>query len=667
MPASQSGRRDEPGQQGGAQRRATAACDAPRGPAATTTARTERRRDEREQRAATDALAASSQTTIRAWSASHFSRSCPASSAAARPMCASCCAALATRRRAGLPRAPAAGRAGRGGGLPSSRRRSTLRAQPPSVLAAMAGCRAVRARYARLPARRRRRALPADAPRPADARRASLTLHDVQHLDLPQLFSRTERAYRAVAYDRSARRADRVIVISEFVQRPRGRAARPRPGAGCTSIPLGVDHDVVPPGRRSEREPFLLYPARPWPHKNHARLFEAFALLRRDRPELRLVLTGGGDFAALPDGVEARGRLPLAGGRRADAARRRRSSSPRSTRGSALPPLEAMACGCPVACSDAAALPEVVGDAARLFDPHDPEAIAAGVLDVLDEPAPWVERGLLRAAALLVGRDRAPHRRGLPRAAARARRPRRCARRPPRPSTRSTSSAGRSRRGGAATTSSSAVRQSEPVAGREETALHRAGPPGSRPTRLRRSAAPTQPPRPAPCRTALPRASSAGSRARSTTPGVDRGHVVVGDRRAPLDRAVETEVARVRVQPLLLRAGADDQRADVATVAAQPGNRAQHVLMALLPDEPADRERRDARWAAAVSTNRAVSIPGGETSSRSSAARLRAASMRRARSVGAAGTGRPGGSSRAADACRGSAGRHPRTGSSPTR
>jgi alpha-1,3-rhamnosyl/mannosyltransferase len=66
--------------------------------------------------------------------------------------------------------------------------------------------------------------------------------------------------------------------------------------------------------------------------------------------------------------------------------------------GFGLPPLEAMACGCPVACSNAAALPETVGDAARLFDPFDPKAIAAAVLEVLDAPEEWTRRGLERAA-----------------------------------------------------------------------------------------------------------------------------------------------------------------------------------------------------------------------------------------------------------------------------
>ena len=118
--------------------------------------------------------------------------------------------------------------------------------------------------------------------------------------------------------------------------------------------------------------------------------------MRRERPELRLVLTGGGEFAALPDGVEARGHIPW----RDVVDLMQRASAlvfPSLYEGFGQPPLEAMACGCPVASSNAGALPEVVGDAARLFDPHDPAAIAAAVLDLLADPAPWRERGLARA------------------------------------------------------------------------------------------------------------------------------------------------------------------------------------------------------------------------------------------------------------------------------
>ena len=61
------------------------------------------------------------------------------------------------------------------------------------------------------------------------------------------------------------------------------------------------------------------------------------------------------------------------------------------------PPLEAMACGCPVVAARAGALPEVCGDAARYVDPVSPESIAEGVADVLDHPGDLVPRGLERA------------------------------------------------------------------------------------------------------------------------------------------------------------------------------------------------------------------------------------------------------------------------------
>jgi glycosyltransferase involved in cell wall biosynthesis len=68
--------------------------------------------------------------------------------------------------------------------------------------------------------------------------------------------------------------------------------------------------------------------------------------------------------------------------------------------GFGLPPLEAMAAGCPVAVSDSSSLPEVVGDAGLYFDPAQPEAIASTVFRILDSPElrrRLVESGLQRA------------------------------------------------------------------------------------------------------------------------------------------------------------------------------------------------------------------------------------------------------------------------------
>jgi glycosyltransferase involved in cell wall biosynthesis len=218
-----------------------------------------------------------------------------------------------------------------------------------------------------------------------------VTVHDLQHLDHPELFSRAERLWRARTHERSARDADAVVVPSQFVRR-RAIELLGLPPERVHAIPWGVDHKRFRPGDE-EREPFLLYPARPWPHKNHATLFEAFARLREERPELRLVLTGGGhEGRPVPAGVDVRGHVST------DelAALYRRTAClvfPSLYEGFGQPPLEAMAAGAPVAASNLPAIAEVAGEAAALFDPADSEDIAAVVSAVLESPERFAAAG----------------------------------------------------------------------------------------------------------------------------------------------------------------------------------------------------------------------------------------------------------------------------------
>jgi glycosyltransferase involved in cell wall biosynthesis len=216
---------------------------------------------------------------------------------------------------------------------------------------------------------------------------AAVTVHDVLHRE-PLRSPR--RLLRRLTYDRSSRRARVVIVPSEFV---RGRAHELLgiPLDRLRVVPHGIDHDRFHPGDE-EREGFLFYPAEPWLHKNHARLFEAFARLRAERPELELVLTG--TFRDLPPGVRTLGRVDW----HALPALYRRAGAlvfPSLYEGFGLPPLEAMASGCPVACSTAGSLPEVCGDAAVYFDPASVDETVDAVRRALE--GDLVSKGIERA------------------------------------------------------------------------------------------------------------------------------------------------------------------------------------------------------------------------------------------------------------------------------
>jgi len=188
-----------------------------------------------------------------------------------------------------------------------------------------------------------------------------------------------------------------VVVTSEFV-RERALDALELDPTRIHVVPLAIDHTVFGPGR-DEPEPFVLYPARPWPHKNHARLFEAFASLRQTRPRLRLLLTGGGHerLGALPEGIESLGTVSTS----ALASLYRRAAClvfPSLYEGFGLPPLEAMACGCPVAASNAGAIPEVCGDAAVYFDPTDVEAMVSAMVEADGRRDALRAKGFARAA-----------------------------------------------------------------------------------------------------------------------------------------------------------------------------------------------------------------------------------------------------------------------------
>ena len=230
-------------------------------------------------------------------------------------------------------------------------------------------------------------------PRPSRGQAFVQSLLDIQHIDLPDLFSGVERAYRRRFYEGAAAKADAIVTISHFAKERMVELLN-LPADKIVVAHLGVNADEFVPNL-GPREEFVLYPARGWRHKNHARLIEAMRVLRRDRPGLRLVLTGGAldSLGALPDWVDRRGLVSLEELR--DLYRRASALVfPSLYEGFGLPPLEAMASGCPVAASNSGSIPEVCGDAAVLFDARDVDAIAAGVQAALERAPELTVAGL---------------------------------------------------------------------------------------------------------------------------------------------------------------------------------------------------------------------------------------------------------------------------------
>jgi glycosyltransferase involved in cell wall biosynthesis len=160
-------------------------------------------------------------------------------------------------------------------------------------------------------------------------------------------------------------------------------------------------------------DPFILYAGNIKPHKNLGRLIEAFHIFRHRGTEfeqVKLVIIGDeiSKYAALRHAVHRHklhkhvrffGFVPA----KTLAILYRLAAVfvfPSLYEGFGLPPLEAMASGTPVITSNVSSLPEVVGDAAILIDPLQPEAIADALARVLTDSALREDlraRGLERA------------------------------------------------------------------------------------------------------------------------------------------------------------------------------------------------------------------------------------------------------------------------------
>jgi len=236
-------------------------------------------------------------------------------------------------------------------------------------------------------------------------------LHDAAVFDCPEAYTRMFVSWYRWLFRRLGRRGMVLLTVSEFSRERLARALGVAPER-IGVVGNGADHlariEPDPSARAAhglDSTPYLIVVSSRQRTKNHAAIVAAWC--RLGRSDARLVMVGRTHPRVFRRDltIEAAGVVQL--GAVDDAALKallqgaRGLVFPSLYEGFGLPPVEAMACGCPVLTANAAALPEVCGDAALYVDPHDEAALASSMARLLDDAAlraELVSRGRRQAA-----------------------------------------------------------------------------------------------------------------------------------------------------------------------------------------------------------------------------------------------------------------------------
>lgn len=250
--------------------------------------------------------------------------------------------------------------------------------------------------------------------------RSVFTLHDLIFLKYPEYHKGYNRVFLTLMMPRFLRAADHIIAVSEHSMRD-AIAAYGLPEEKFTVVYEAVDSRYRPCDDQERLDAFrrryglparyLLNVSTIEPRKGQKGLLDVYAALLDEFPDLGLVIVGRrgwlyDDFFAHLKALGLEERVIFPGYVPEDDLPLFYQAAdcfvyPSLYEGFGLPPLEAMACGAPVVCSDAASLPEVVGDGGLLVPPDDRGALTRAIHRVLADAglrADLAARGPRRAA-----------------------------------------------------------------------------------------------------------------------------------------------------------------------------------------------------------------------------------------------------------------------------
>lgn len=231
-----------------------------------------------------------------------------------------------------------------------------------------------------------------------------MTVHDIIPVFYPEFHNAKRVFFFRHVLPSYLRNADAIIASSNSTKRDLVKYY------GLPEAKIKVIYPALPQKettKKSKRENFILYIGTLEPRKNLEGVIKAFSILKSKGYPQKLVIAGrkGWDYQNIFKTIK---RLNLQNeviykGYVSEKEKQELYEKaslfvwPSFYEGFGLPVLEAMAYGVPVVTSNTSSLPEVVGDAGILVNPHNPEDIAAGMIKALKEPEKLAKKGLKRA------------------------------------------------------------------------------------------------------------------------------------------------------------------------------------------------------------------------------------------------------------------------------